>query len=132
MFLPCIKLGDFSLSAHSVSCRSINKNKTTTMKTQLFLAFAAIVLLSLSSGEDSRVYCGRRLAQKLAMLCDYKYTEKKSASSYNAVDYDGFGWPWLRHHKARALASGRGKRGPGVATECCDKPCTVDELLSYC
>ncbi|KOB65058.1 Bombyxin A1-like protein [Operophtera brumata] len=97
------------------------------MKTQLFLAFGSIVMLSLTSADVSHVYCGRQLAQTLDVLCD-KYTEKKSAPSYNALD--GFGWPWLRQHRARALASVRGKRG--VADECCDKACTLNELLSYC
>nr|UYS57575.1 insulin-like peptide 3 [Hyphantria cunea] len=30
----------------------------------------------------------------------------------------------------RALSGFRGKRGP--VDECCYKPCTVDELLTYC
>lgn len=98
------------------------------MKTQLFLAVVSVAVLAFASGDDSHVYCGRRLAQTLAVLCGDEYLVKKSAPSYNSVNYDGFGW--LGHHQAKALASARGKRG--VATECCDKPCSIDELLSYC
>lgn len=101
------------------------------MKTQVFLVFVfASVVLSFTPVDDPHVYCGRRLAQMLDLLCGDDYLVKKSAPSYNSVNYDGFPWQWLGHHKARAMASARGKRG--VADECCEKPCTVDELLTYC
>nr|UYS57578.1 insulin-like peptide 6 [Hyphantria cunea] len=38
------------------------------------------------------------------------------------------GW-WMSQERAQALGSVRGQRGP--AEECCDKPCTVEELLTY-
>lgn len=39
------------------------------------------------------------------------------------------GW-WLPEHEARGLAGARGKRGP--VDECCDKACSIEELMTYC
>ncbi|VVC86952.1 unnamed protein product [Leptidea sinapis] len=39
------------------------------------------------------------------------------------------GWPLVTPHKAHGLS--RGKR-QFVVSECCDKPCSINELLSYC
>ncbi|XP_068632027.1 bombyxin A-6-like [Battus philenor] len=90
-----------------------------------------------------QVYCGRSLARVLALLCFEmdNYYEKRSsvANMYSSIlspynEEDKFQeWPQISSHKAKSLHSPyRGKRDPGVVSECCDKPCSVTELLSYC
>ncbi|KPJ16543.1 Bombyxin A-2-like [Papilio machaon] len=74
-----------------------------------------------------QVYCGRRLASALALVCE-------DAPQSVLIKRSGAGpwmqetWPWLPAQRARSLA--RAKRQ--VVAECCDKPCTLDELMSYC
>nr|AGH25575.1 insulin-like precursor polypeptide D [Helicoverpa armigera] len=90
---------------------------------------------------NPQVYCGRSLARALAFLCpDDGGSEIKrsdAGSMYNAIlppyykEQEGFGWPWLAPHKARGMSlPSRGKRF--VVNECCDKACSLSELLSYC
>ncbi|XP_038223632.1 bombyxin A-1 homolog [Zerene cesonia] len=109
-----------------------------------------IVLLSLVAvvAAEQNVYCGRRLAMALAMMCDNEGVEEKRGSSAwawlqrtrmnsgavgpwleqqvspNSVEYA----PWLPPHRARSIS--RGKRQ--IVMECCMKPCSENELLSYC
>ncbi|CAG4963100.1 unnamed protein product [Colias eurytheme] len=108
-----------------------------------------IVLLSLAAlaAAEQNVYCGRRLAMALAMMCDYEGVEEKRGDSAWAWLHrtrigSGLGpWleqqmspnsvesaPWLPPHRARAVS--RGKRQ--IVMECCMKPCSENELLSYC
>ncbi|XP_035428748.1 insulin-related peptide 4 [Spodoptera frugiperda] len=70
------------------------------------------------AAQSANFYCGRRLAEVLSKLC-WDHTEEKRDA----------GW-WMSADAARSLSGVRGKRGP--VDECCDKPCTVDELLAYC
>ncbi|XP_053607018.1 bombyxin A-1 homolog [Plodia interpunctella] len=99
------------------------------MKLQVILVLILVATLSkVSSKSTHQTYCGRRLANALAMLCP---DEDMGKRSYNSIpDYEVDYWPWLS--KARALEGIRGKRQGGVASECCDKPCSLPELLSYC
>ncbi|XP_026745349.1 bombyxin A-1 homolog isoform X2 [Trichoplusia ni] len=92
---------------------------------------------------NQHVYCGRSLARALAFLC---YEEKGSGESkrsdsgtmYNSIlspyykdQGDVYGWSWMAAQKARSMSlPSRGKRF--VVNECCDKACSVSELLSYC
>ncbi|KAJ2950809.1 hypothetical protein O0L34_g9077 [Tuta absoluta] len=94
---------------------------------------------------DPHYYCGRNLAKILADLCvrdeirngKRSSGEKELSYYYNVVlnphykERDSMTWPWISRHRALE-AKVRGRRSQGVATECCDKPCDVDELLSYC
>ncbi|KAG6456846.1 hypothetical protein O3G_MSEX009991 [Manduca sexta] len=88
------------------------------------MRFVAVLLLLCLCGvySERHVYCGRRLADTLMLLCDSDYLMKRS------LDHEGPGW-WWPAQRARAL--GRGKRD-GIADECCVKPCSIEELLSYC
>ncbi|KOB71447.1 Insulin-like polypeptide D [Operophtera brumata] len=90
----------------------------------------------------TQYYCGRTLAKALALLCfdDIPNSNKRSdAGMYNAVlslpyykEQDmHMGWPWMVPNKARGMAGQRGKRQL-VVSECCDKPCSINELLTYC
>lgn len=94
------------------------------MKLSLFLIF--VVVVSSYGSDQKQVYCGRRLSNALANLCDYSILEKKSVR----MDFQGT-WPWLQQENAVALSRPRGKRD-GIVEECCDKPCSINELLSYC
>ncbi|CAK1579965.1 unnamed protein product [Parnassius mnemosyne] len=91
----------------------------------VFVIFIFTVLLVAvsSQGEYGQVYCGRRLAMALAFICDDTSLVKRSGEQREV-----FRWPWISAQQARSL--GRSKRQ--VVSECCDKPCTIDELLSYC
>ncbi|CAH0715781.1 unnamed protein product, partial [Brenthis ino] len=96
------------------------------MKTQraFFLAFFGLIAVCYSQ-DFGEIYCGRRLATALALLCDNNLIKRSSHHDMATVD---MGWPWLAPHRAHSMS--RSKRG--VVSECCDKPCTINELLSYC
>ncbi|CAH2048389.1 unnamed protein product, partial [Iphiclides podalirius] len=93
------------------------------MTLALVFLFGALVVVSCDS--YGQVYCGRRLANTLALLCENNLLVKRTMAKDMP---DGFGWPWIPQHRANAL--GRAKRQ--VVSECCEKACTIDELLSYC
>ncbi|XP_059058041.1 bombyxin B-2 homolog [Achroia grisella] len=94
----------------------------------LFLALAAILSSFTTSGNSVQYYCGRRLSEALAYLC----TEDVDKRSSNSIpDYEMYSWSLPALPKFKALESVRGKR-QGVATECCEKACTLSELLNYC
>ncbi|CAH2063831.1 unnamed protein product, partial [Iphiclides podalirius] len=140
---------DTALQASSRCASTINK-----MKLQQTLAFAAfLTMLSMCRGYISsgvplqdvnpQVYCGRSLARALALICfDESGYEKRSelGTMYGTMlspyfrDQDAqLGMPWVPASRAKSMAlPSRGKRYPGVVNECCDKPCSINELLSYC
>ncbi|KAI5646641.1 insulin/IGF/Relaxin family domain-containing protein [Phthorimaea operculella] len=99
------------------------------MKVQLVVVCISLGLIMAVLAQERHVYCGRNLASMLAALCENGLLVKRAEayrSEYNALAPRG--WPWLEPHRARTM--GRGKRQ--VVSECCDKPCSVDEMLSYC
>ncbi|CAG9562130.1 unnamed protein product [Danaus chrysippus] len=96
--------------------------RSSTVKVLMLLIGLSMVLSS--QGHD-QVYCGRRLAMTLAMLCDNSLI-KRSEPQY--IPESSFTFPWISSHRAHSM--GRSKRQ--VVSECCDKPCSVDELLAYC
>lgn len=98
------------------------------MKVQILFVLAIVSLSAVSAKSSAQVFCGRKLADTLAYFCYDDSMEKRSSA--NSVEDFGYGWSWAVP-RARALEGARGKR-TGVVTECCDKPCTLNELLSYC
>ncbi|VVC90971.1 unnamed protein product [Leptidea sinapis] len=106
--------------------------------------FLIVTIVSVTHSQKVNVYCGRRLAQTLALVCDNQPSYKRSESS-NSFDYD---WPsnrkgitmtdiredldigdfFMPSNKAHALM--RGKRQ--IVQECCEKPCSIEELITYC
>nr|P33719.1 RecName: Full=Bombyxin A-2 homolog; Contains: RecName: Full=Bombyxin A-2 homolog B chain; Contains: RecName: Full=Bombyxin A-2 homolog A chain; Flags: Precursor [Samia cynthia]BAA03021.1 Samia bombyxin homolog A-2 [Samia ricini] len=98
------------------------------MRTQVL--FLIVVLAVMASGDDTaHVYCGRRLATMLLYVCDNQYQVKRPP--YISSENEGYGWKWLERQRARQLDEARGKR-QGIVEECCNKPCTENELLGYC
>ncbi|CAH2258651.1 jg12401 [Pararge aegeria aegeria] len=91
----------------------------------LFALYGVLVLVrsEYTSYQQSQgeIYCGRRLANALALICDGNLIKRSEP-------HVGFNWPLMSHHKAHSLM--RNKRQ--VVSECCEKPCTRSELLSYC
>ncbi|XP_075980263.1 insulin-related peptide 2-like [Anticarsia gemmatalis] len=87
------------------------------MKYSLVLALVLVSLVCVSA-QVSSVYCGRRLSNALAVLCWDADVVKRAG-----------GWA-LHAAGARTLGGARHKRR--LVDECCYKPCTVDELLTYC
>ncbi|CAK1577845.1 unnamed protein product [Parnassius mnemosyne] len=96
---------------------------------------------------NPQVYCGRSLARALALLCfdEGGYDKRSEAYEPKGTMYGQFflpylkdqeaqlGLPWMSSNKARSMSlPSRGKRYPGVVNECCDKPCSINELLTYC
>ncbi|CAG9105446.1 unnamed protein product [Plutella xylostella] len=78
-------------------------------------------------GGEGQVFCGRRLADALDVLCENGLLlEKRSAPPALRGHWLAPPRPWL----ARGRALARGRRH--VVDECCLKPCTVDELITYC
>ncbi|XP_072947754.1 bombyxin A-3 homolog [Epargyreus clarus] len=97
------------------------------MKIQILIIVTLAAMLAANEFGYVQV-CGRNLAQLLDNLCE----EPKLLSvkrEPNAVSYES-SWPWMRSSHAKALGGSRGKRL--VASECCMKPCSIGELLSYC
>lgn len=104
------------------------------MKSQiLFFTILSVVTVY---GQDSKFYCGRNVPKALDLLCpngpvlmkrDRPYPFNHFGYSYD--DEIAYDLPWIARYKAKSME--RGKR-QGVATECCDKPCAISELLSYC
>ncbi|KAI8425912.1 hypothetical protein MSG28_004919 [Choristoneura fumiferana] len=116
------------------------------MKIQLVIVFGIIALLASGHGQDQtkQTYCGRRLSQALAWLCENEYSSTLvKRSNYNSLDlgYEPeFSWPWLAKTRglsdSRSLSESRGLSGPKgkrqIVEECCLQPCTIEVLLTYC
>ncbi|CAG9796739.1 unnamed protein product [Diatraea saccharalis] len=122
------------------------------MKLSVFFIICIVSIFSISAKTPVQFFCGRRLADTLALFCpSTRDTTKRSEELYKRSYYhrgndvlpvrdeDLFGelqlggnnyasrdnWVWNS-----ALQSSRIKRG--VVSECCDNPCSLDELLTYC
>uniref|UniRef100_A0A2A4JKR2 Insulin-like domain-containing protein n=1 Tax=Heliothis virescens TaxID=7102 RepID=A0A2A4JKR2_HELVI len=86
---------------------------------KFYMVFALIVacMACCAAQDGTNFYCGRRFSRAVAVLC------------WGAESKRDAGW-WMPQRGTNSLTGMRGKRGP--ADECCDKPCSIDELLSYC
>ncbi|CAH2267652.1 jg24940 [Pararge aegeria aegeria] len=95
------------------------------MKTQtVYILLACLGLASVVTSQTN-TYCGRRLATTLDYLCE-GHLIKRSEPQLNSLQPV---WPLMDAQKALEMRF-RGKRQ--VVAECCDKPCTIDELMTYC
>ncbi|NP_001119734.1 bombyxin F-1 [Bombyx mandarina] len=89
----------------------------------VLLVISVSILVSAQELGGSRRYCGRHLAQTMAVLCwgiDEMSAEKRNSD----MVYEDSGMPEL------LPADTRKKRG--IIDECCLQACTRDVLLSYC
>ncbi|XP_063828353.1 insulin-related peptide 4-like [Ostrinia nubilalis] len=92
--------------------------------------FLIMVSVWLPVGANSAQYfCGRTLSNALASLCRTHNIGKRSSMDVVVNYIQETGWPWL---PPQAKAFKKKRNVSGVATECCEKPCTFDELLAYC
>nr|QMS43294.1 insulin-like peptide 3 [Grapholita molesta] len=104
------------------------------MKIQVLLVLACFCLVN----ADDQRYCGKHLSQALFNLCPYlssgmiKRSPHNLQTSRHALEWKPEFWPWIVPAVSRSdvLHGSRGKRQ--VVSECCDKSCSLDELLSYC
>lgn len=94
------------------------------MKFYIILVVIFGVLTLVSSQNEGQVYCGRRLSMALDWFCNGSLF-KRSVRNNDGIS----GWPWITSERAYKL--NRFKRN-GIVSECCEKPCTINELLSYC
>ncbi|CAH2039193.1 unnamed protein product, partial [Iphiclides podalirius] len=96
------------------------------------LVLLAIGTLAIGLVATQTILCGRRLAETMASICESEMVIKKSVPS-SIEDYD-YSWQWLAprlaHRLSQSTSQSRTKRG--IVSECCEKPCTRDELLNYC
>ncbi|CAH2258648.1 bombyxin A-1 homolog [Pararge aegeria] len=90
----------------------------------VLFAFFGVMTVVISQVKG-RTYCGRELAIALDLICNGQLI-KRSETPKNNNELD---WPWIPSHTAHSL--NRIKR-QNVVSECCLKPCTVNELLTYC
>lgn len=100
----------------------------------------------LSEKRNARRYCGSTLANILSLVCKGIYNTKFNKKSYQESDSDedyGFGqqqqyieeskFPFRSRLNAAALVPGAFRRfSRGVYDECCSKPCSTKEIVSYC
>nr|AGH25573.1 insulin-like precursor polypeptide B [Helicoverpa armigera] len=87
------------------------------MKVYFVFALIMACVACYAAQESTNFYCGRQLSRALAVVC------------WGAESKRDAGW-WMPQHGGHALAGVRGKRGP--VDECCEKSCSVSELMSYC
>ncbi|CAH2096493.1 unnamed protein product [Euphydryas editha] len=95
--------------------------------TVLTFFIVTVIAATVTSQGYGQVYCGRRLSNVLALLCDNNLI-KRSQSQYTSEQGADFSEPWIAEHRAHSM----GRRKRQVVAECCEKPCTIDELMSYC
>ncbi|CAH0588809.1 unnamed protein product [Chrysodeixis includens] len=87
------------------------------MKFYMVFALMMACVACCIAQEGTNFYCGRQLSRALAVLC-WGAEEKRDA-----------GW-WSPPQTSRVLGGTRGKRGP--VDECCEKACSISELMTYC
>ncbi|XP_014214291.1 probable insulin-like peptide 3 [Copidosoma floridanum] len=129
------------------------------MSSQVFKILAIVVIVALMmtqticrpdaylSYKDKRLgadkYCGHKIPDTLSVVCKGAYNSmfKKDGNQAGSDDYQYYddGMPFRRRNDATNLLarlayrrSRRQDQSNGIYNECCLKPCTIDELLSYC
>ncbi|RZC34625.1 Insulin domain containing protein [Asbolus verrucosus] len=120
------------------------------MDLQYVFVVVATVLAGLHScqmeeafrGQNSKkIYCGKHLSQTLSAVCkgNYNTLTKKTDiydtwdAQYTADGQRGLDFPYRSKVNARSLITHYGRRRRrGVFNECCEKPCSHEELSSYC
>ncbi|XP_011300351.1 LIRP isoform X2 [Fopius arisanus] len=91
-------------------------------------------------GSTARKYCGKHLSNALQLICDGIYNPmfKKSGQEMEMDDYPyAYDYPFRTRASANAMMGRFGgvrfrRQSRGVHDECCVKPCSMSELMSYC
>nr|BBI47309.1 insulin-like peptide 2 [Gnatocerus cornutus] len=96
----------------------------------------------MSDFNSKKVYCGRHLSQTLSAVCKGKYntlnkkyeTKPESFGSGSQGQFiTDLGFPYQTKASASTLMTNfRRRRRRGVFNECCEKPCSQEELKTYC
>lgn len=131
------------------------------MKTHFAFLLLILTGAAMASQKQGQRYCGRRLAAVLAYVCDSNFNKRSQERIIGTQIQDhlfkedtvgtqiqdhifkpritgpqsqgnmfSFNWPWIGSYRPLSFDRLRSKRQ--VVSECCEKPCTVDDLLSYC
>ncbi|KOC67243.1 LIRP protein [Habropoda laboriosa] len=85
---------------------------------------------------EVRKYCGDNLSSALQRVCAGVYNTpfKKSNQEMEMDDYMAYNYdlhPYKSIENARRMLRFR-RNSPGVHEECCSKPCSTEEIRSYC
>jgi len=99
-----------------------------------------IVLLVTATGGDRKRFCGDYLTESLQFFCRHRYASPQTFDDQKRSDSSTFSYqslPFLASFRSAAGLRPRVRRDywylqRGVADECCRKPCTLQELKSYC
>ncbi|XP_060859204.1 LOW QUALITY PROTEIN: bombyxin E-1-like [Metopolophium dirhodum] len=115
------------------------------MKTSLYLNLLLLALVMKIVTANVRLqYCGSKLADIMKALCKSNYNgpnlqkrsqvdsdvwDYKDLEDYNAIDY-----PYLPKKEAISFMPSRLLRSfkRSIIDECCDRPCYLSELKTYC
>lgn len=130
--------------------------------TYVLVVVVAVVFFASADNSDVRtaqdhkkIYCGQHLSQALSAVCHGNYntlTKKQEGkpnhspepfgqstthnfffSVYNRWDQKRPDYPYKSKQAASSLITGfRRRRKRGVFNECCEKPCSHEELSTYC
>lgn len=118
-----------------------------------YIALACVYIMFVQSESEvfqvnekrnAQRYCGKILADVLSLVCQGKYYSRYNKKSYIENDSDedyeyeqqyleDARFPFKPKSNAAALVPAVFRRYTrGVHDECCKKPCSPSELLSYC
>ncbi|XP_055909178.1 bombyxin A-1 homolog [Eupeodes corollae] len=109
----------------------------------MLLFFVSLAIVNLSIGEQR--FCGNKLRNVIELMCPNGVNGYKTKRSSISLDEDistenteedfNFGLSLdmlpLMDSSNSGIAKIR-RRRHGIAHECCDKPCSMKEIVSYC
>ncbi|XP_055909384.1 insulin-like [Eupeodes corollae] len=109
----------------------------------ILMIIVCLVVVNLSTGEQR--FCGNKLRNVIELMCPNGvngYKEKRSLlpmdeelSTETTEEDFNFGLSLdmlpLMDNSNSMIAKIR-RRRHGIAHECCDKPCSIKEIVSYC
>ncbi|RZC41225.1 LIRP [Asbolus verrucosus] len=92
------------------------------------------------------IYCGPKLTETLALVCQGKYNSPSKKSITDLMAYNEYDelfpsesdedsqldFPFLQKETANSFLPIRLRRKVGIVDECCKKPCSIRHLSLYC
>ncbi|XP_017787000.1 PREDICTED: bombyxin A-3 homolog [Nicrophorus vespilloides] len=78
--------------------------------------------------------CGSYLATAISVICDGKYNPYKGNETRRniLINRGQLQFPFKRKEETSMFLRYKRHRREGVSDECCKKPCTQDELRTFC